>query len=362
MNWYSFVFIWLIFMLFVSTINGSKKQMIIDGKIVYRWRLLFALFAIWPVFYLATMCDPISDTIAYLDMYKKLPSDTAEFLTSLHDAVSGQGFIVFEFLCKRIFGNSLKAFRLCLGLIHTIPVVIIFRKYSENYLLTLYLFLASACHIGWMMNGLRQFMAVTIIFVATPLLLKKKYIAMLVVILLAATVHTSALIMVPVIFIVNGKAWNRRTILYIILAIIAMYLFGKYTGLLDSMLVGTEYEGATTAWAELGDDGVNPVRVLVSAVPMIMGWFGRRYISRKDTVVNVCVNFSIITTGLYLIAMTTSGIMLGRLPIYTSLYSFILLPALIERIFSKDSQRLVNLIMILLYAVYYYFETGMFVV
>ena len=95
--------------------------------------------------------------------------------------------------------------------------------------MSLYLFVASGCHIAWMMNGLRQFLAVSIIMAATPLMLKRKYVPLIGVILLAATVHSSALIMIPIIFIVQGKAWNKKTLLFIGVTIVLTYVYVKYT-------------------------------------------------------------------------------------------------------------------------------------
>ncbi|EGC75219.1 hypothetical protein HMPREF0490_01109 [Lachnospiraceae bacterium 6_1_37FAA] len=183
---------------------------------------------------------------------------------------------------------------------------------------------------------------------------EKKYVALIVIILLATTVHSSAFIMLPIIFVVQGKPWNKKTLLFIAITVVMMYLFSRYTGILDSMLVNTEYAGVMQNAAELGDDGVNPMRVLVNSVPAILAWVGRKSIDRdNDLVINLCVNMSIITTCIYLIAMVTSGIMLGRLPIYTSLYSFILLPYIIKRIFTVTSYKLVYIFMIVLYFAYY---------
>ena len=67
---------------------------------------------------------------------------------------------------------------------------------------------------------------------------------------------------------------------------------------------------------------------------------------------------SVITVGLNLVAMVTSGILMGRMAIYTSLYSFIIMPYLIRNAFTKDSQKLVNILMIVLYFIYYCFEMG----
>jgi ATP-dependent Clp protease ATP-binding subunit ClpX len=53
---------------------------------------------------------------------------------------------------------------------------------------------------------------------------------------------------------------------------------------------------------------------------MLLSMLGSSYIRDVDNpVVNVCVNMSIITAGLYLISMVTSGVFIGRLPIIFSL-------------------------------------------
>lgn len=39
---------------------------------------------------------------------------------------------------------------------------------------------------------------------------EKKYVALIVIILLATTVHSSAFIMLPIIFVVQGKPWNKK--------------------------------------------------------------------------------------------------------------------------------------------------------
>ena len=183
---------------------------------------------------------------------------------------------------------------------------------------------------------------------------ERKYIPLIAVVLLATTIHTSAILMLPIVFIVQGKAWNHRTIFFIIVTIIMMYAFSNYTGLLDAMLEETEYAGIMASAAAMGDDGTNPIRVLVNSIPMLLALLGKKYTDLEDNkVINLCVNMSIITTGLYLISMVTSGIMIGRLPIYTSLYSFIALPYFTDKIFTEQSVKIVNVSMISLYFMYY---------
>lgn len=354
MSIYYSVFIWLVIMVFISQQKNVIYETIIEGERVQRWKVFYAILAFTPVIYLVVFTIPRSDTVLYLSVYRNLPTSFMGLLENIRTTESGQGFIVFEWIISRIFRGNETAFRFLLALLHSIPILYIFRKYSENYLMSLYLFVATGCHLAWMMNGLRQFLAVSLIITATPLMLKKRYMSLIAIVLLASTIHTSALIMLPVIFIVQGEPWNKKTLVFILLSVIMMYLFSRYTGLLDSMLSNTEYSGVMKNAAEMGDDGTNPIRVLVNSIPVIMAWIGRKIISEENNlVINLCVNMSIITTCIYLISMVTSGIMLGRLPIYTSLYSLILLPYIIKKIFTPQSCKLVYLAMIGLYFVYY---------
>lgn len=354
MNLYYLIFIWIAFMAFVSQIKNVKHETVVQGETVYRWRFGVSLIAFAPVIYLVAFTTPRSDTVLYMEIYRNLSTSWSGLLATLNATESGQGFIIFEWVIKNIFGGNANVFRVILALFHSIPVLYVFRKYSDDFIISLYLFVATGCHIGWMMNGLRQFLAVSIIMAATPLMLKKKYIPLVGVILIATTVHSSAILMLPVVLIVQGEPWNRRTLFFITFSIIMMYIFSQYTGLLDSMLENTEYAGAMASAAEMGDDGTNPIRVIVNSVPMIMALVGRKYIKNDDKpIINLCVNMSVITTGLYLVSMVTSGVMMGRLPIYTSLYSCILLPYLIKRIFTKRSTKFMMFSMVVLYFTYY---------
>lgn len=344
-------------MMCVSKTVDVRCKMIVCGQTVYRWKLLFAVIAFVPIFYLVAFTVPRSDTVLYMRTYKNMPTSVEYLIHNIMTSETGHGFKIFEWIIKNVSNGSESAFRIILAMLHSIPVLYVFRKYSRDYILSLYLFVATGCHIGWMMNGLRQFLAVSIIMAATPLMLKKKYIPLIGVILLATTVHSSAILMLPVVFIVQGKPFNRKTMCFIGIAIIMMYIFSQNASLMDSMLESTEYAGTMENAKEMGDDGTNPIRVLVNSVPTLLALLGKRHINKEDDpIINLCVNMSVITTGLYLVSMVTSGIMIGRLPIYTSLYSLVLMPYLVKRIFKPESGRLVIIAMVILYFAYYLYS------
>ena len=222
------------------------------------------------------------------------------------------------------------------------------------------MFIASTDYISWMFNGIRQFLAVTLTFWGIGLILKKKYAAMIILILVASTVHQSALLLIPFIFIAQGKAWNKKTIIFIIAIIIIISFVGNFTNILDSMLEETQYKNVVSDWQESQDDGTNIFRVLVYAVPSILSLVGLRYIKEADNpLINLCTNMSIVAVGFYVISMFTSGIFIGRLPIYFSLYSYILLPWEIEHMLDEKSYKIVYALMIIFYLLFYLYSTSL---
>ena len=359
MNELNFIFVWLAIWLIMSNMENFTVIENVNGKYERRWGVAAAFLVFLPIFWIACMGRARSDTGLYVASFQNFSTDVSDLLATLSNSDSGQSFAILQFIVKKIFGNNVTIYRIILALIHSIPVVLICRKYSESYLMTMFLFVASAVHVAWMMNGIRQFIATVIIFAGTPFLIKRRYWPMVLLVLFASTFHVTALLMLPIIFIVQGKAWNEKTVFYIVVSLIAMYVFDKYTGVMDFMLQGTEFEGSVENWQAIGDDGVNPIRVFINAVPMLLAFLGRNHIKKEnDAMLNICVNMSVVTTGLYLIAMVTSGVMVGRLPIYTSLYNLILLPNLIPKMFTESSARMVRLLLIFFYLFYYMIEVG----
>ena len=109
---------------------------------------------------------------------------------------------------------------------------------------------------------------------------------------------------------------------------------------------------------EFGDDGMNPLRVLIYSVPAIISLMGLKYIKAvNDPVINFSVNTSTVTAAIAIVAMGTSGIFIGRLPIYVNIYAnCILLPWEIENTFADHIARIVKFGAMFCYLVFFYYQ------
>ncbi len=175
------------------------------------------------------------------------------------------------------------------------------------------MFVASTDYMSWMFNGMRQFIAVSITLGAFSYILKKRYVPAIGLILLAATIHGSALLMLPLVFVIQGQAWNRRTLLLIAAVCGAILFMGQFTDVLDNLLAETQYSDIVTNEIWQNDDGTNLLRVLFYSIPALLALWGHRYVEQADSpLVNACVNCSICTAMIYLLSAFSSGIYVGQ--------------------------------------------------
>lgn len=340
--------------LLISKLSTRRRETVLGNK-RERWSYGAAILFILPLIYwCATRSINIGDTGAYYDNFNKAPSSFSDIPTYATMRSKDRWFYVLGAVIKSTLTNDVTVYFGILATIQLLCLGLIYRKYSRDYWISIFLFVASTDYVAWMFNGIRQFFAVAISFTALPFILKKKYIPAILIILLSSRFHQSALLMIPVIFIVQGKAWNPRTLLIALASIIAVAYIDEFTGFLDNSLQDTQYKNVVSDWNTLKDDGTNTLRVLVYAVPTIMALIWRKQVLEVDNhLIHLCVNMSVVSTGIYVISMFTSGIYIGRLPIYCSLYNYILLPWEIRHFFKKDSRFFVTVCLILFYVAFY---------
>lgn len=356
---YWFQLIWLFTVGIVLAVFLPKKQEIVMGKVEERWQMAPAVLLIIPYIIAAGFrSDNFGDTYAYRRVFLEAPDGIAAIPSYLADIKKDKGFSIFMVVLKSFVGNSSVLFFLIIAAVQLFCIAYIYRKYSENYWMSIFIFVAGTDYMSWCHNGIRQFLAIAIIMAGMPLLLKKKYIPLIAIILLGATFHASALIMLPIIFIVQGKAWNKKSVLCILIGVLVLLFANQFTDVMNDALSNTQYSHMVADWKEWEDDGTNPIRVLVYSIPMILSVIGRRQIKEADNqVINLMTNFSILTSVIAIVSMKTSGIFMGRLIAYGSVYSAsILLPWEIENIFTPNSAKMIKAATILGYTGFFYYQ------
>ena len=357
-NGYILILIWTAIVGILSlVVNGFYRVETVNGERVRRVTPLFAVVAVLPLVIWAGYRGNVGDTGAYIQAFSDMPTSFSGISSYIAEVNKDQGFYFVSAVIKCIIGNQNTIYFIIAAAVQCFLLFKIYRKYSTSFAISFFLFIASTDYVSWIFNGMRQFVAVTITVACFPWILQKKYVKAIMGILIASLFHQSALLVLPFIFIVQGKAWNKKTLLFIIAVIVAVMFTDRFTDVLNNMVAETQYENVVTEWEQFQDDGTNILRVLVYSVPAILSLIGIKYVREADDpVINICTNMSIAASGLYVISMFTSGIFIGRLPIYFSVYSYILLPWLIKNMFTKKSVQLINVAMVGSYLLFYYYQ------
>ena len=338
--------------------NMPKRRERLNGEIVERWDVWPAIMMVLPyIIWAGFRHDYFGDTALYRKTFLTLEPDFSMIVAAFSDDTKDPGFTAFMILMRMLIGNADKLFFLLIAIFQMLSITLIFRRYTPYFWTCVFLFVVSTDYLSWMHNGMRQFIAVAMILAGFPYLVDKQYFKMIMLILVASLFHGSALIMIPIIFVVQGKAWDIKTVLMLSITMIVVVFINQFTPILSNLLQGTQYDDVMTGEIWAVDDGTSIFRVIVYSIPALMSLVGLRYIRVADSrVMNICINCSIVTMALYLVSSVTSGVYIGRLPIYTTLQGYMALPWIIDRIFEKKSAQLVRMIMYVSYLGFFYFQ------
>ena len=182
-----------------------------DGITYVKPNKLLIFISMFSLVMVSGLRNNIGDTYFYMHSYTLLEDQGLSDIKFEGDF----GFNIFQLLLYQISDDP-QLLIFTTALITNVLIVITLYKYSRMIELSLFVYIASGLYTVTM-NGIRQSLAAAIIFAATKYILDGNFKKFLLVILLASTIHQTALIFIPIYFIVRRKAWTRDT--YILLGL-----------------------------------------------------------------------------------------------------------------------------------------------
>lgn len=359
MSEYLFIIVWLAAMALFQCFVETDVIISIEGKKKRRKTWWYVILVVSALVFASTFRDRnFTDTPVYISTFGSMPTSFSAFPTFYSGLTKDKWFYAFEALVHIFISEDYRVLFFIIAAIQMYSLAKLYRKYSADFLIAIFIFVTCGDYLSWMHNGIRQFTAVSICLLATTWMIERKYIPAIITIVIASFFHQTALLMIPIFLVCIGEPWNKRTLLVLVLILLSIAFVSQFTNWLDAALDDTQYTNVVTDWKSWNDDGTNPIRVLVYSIPALISIVGLRYIrNENDRVINFCTNMSIVAAGLYLLSMVTSGIFMGRLPIYASLYSNgILLPWEIKNIFNRESSRFIRIAMIIGFVLFYLYQ------
>lgn len=303
---------------------------------------LLTFLAIFVLVMVSGLRNNIGDTELYMHSYK-----ISTFSWESIDYSGDFGFNIYQLLLQKISLDP-QVLILATAIITNLLIVIVLYKYSRIVELSVYVYITSGMFTT-SMNGIRQYLAAAIVFIATKYLLNGSFLKYATIILIASTFHKTALVLLPIYFIVKREAWTKVTYILLTLAIFFVLGFNQFSGALFAAVEGTQYGH----YSNFSEGGSSIQRVIVSAVPVMIAYLGKDKLRKIWPQSDVIVNMSIISVVFLIIA--TQNWLFARFNIYFGLYSLILI-SWIVKVFKENNQKFIYYSILLCYLFFYYYE------
>lgn len=356
--WIMFIYT-MVFAIVIETENKQNDCLKLnqnENTAIRTVGIVGGLIAFFAIILFTSIRGYVADTTSYIAAFQNETRTLADIPALFQDFfnVKGPLWITIQIVVKNYIYDDVTVMFTIISAFQGFAVAKTFSMYSEYFTFSAYLFV-SGYSFFWMLNGTRQFTAVCVLLLASKYLFNKNIKIYLLWVLLAGCFHTTALLFIIIAFVVQGKPFNRRVVVTIVLALVSVVFIDSFTHILDSVLEDTLYNGVA---AEVNEGGMSPFVTLISLAPVILVWWRRKSILSVDRprYIDVIINLSCINVGICLIANFTSGITFGRLPIYFSIYNCILLPWVIEKIFTGVDKTLVRATCIIFYMMYFLYK------
>jgi transmembrane protein EpsG len=303
---------------------------------------IFVLGALLSLALVSGLRANIGDTFFYMYAY-----EINDFTWEQVKTKENIGFWIFQMILKR-FSDDPQILIFTTAIITNLFIISIFMKYSRQFELSTYIYITGGLYLV-SMNGLRQSLTAAIIFMATRFIISGNFFAFSLVVLFASTFHESALILLPIYFIVRYKAWSKATLMLLVIAVVIVIGFDQFSSLLFSSLEDTQYGH----YKDFQEGGANIIRVVVSGAPLFIAYLGRDKLRAIFPESDYIVNMALI--GLVFMIVSTQNWIFARFNIYFEMYQLILV-GWIVKLFHEKEQRFVYLGVIVCYFVFYYYE------
>ncbi len=312
------------------------------GNSIIKPNKLLVLVVMLSLVLISGLRSDIGDTYFYKHSFS-INNYTWEFVKTQKDI----GFGILQMMLK-MYSSDPQILVFTTALITNVLIVSVLYHYSRMIELATYVYITGGLFLV-SMNGIRQVFAAAIAFTATKFLIEGDWKKYILVVLFASTFHESALVLIPIYFLVRYKAWSKATLFLLLFAIAIVLGFNQFSSLLFSALQDSQYG----QYKNFQEGGANIIRVAVNGAPLLIAFLGRDKLRSIFPKSDFIVNMAMI--GFVFMVISTKNWIFARFSIYFDLYQLILISWIIK-LFREKDQRLAYYILLICYFLYYYYE------
>lgn len=328
----------------------STKRENLSGY-VYKEKILW-LIPIIAMAVFAGLRTDYNDTTTYTFTYEEHTKSNFDFADVSWSFGDSFGFNVFSIILKSL-GFSTNGYLMVFAIITYGIYIWFIHKYSTDFLMSMFLFI---CLIfTFPLAAIKQCVAVAFCLLAVDKAINKKWFWFAFWILVAESFHAYSFmyLIVPLLFFVPWQ--DKRTVMWIVIFFFAGILLRPMLGTVLSITdaLGEEYTAESFNQA-----GVNPFRLLVCLVPLVLSFILRKQINDPYNEVNraegLCMNLAFLNGEIMFVALFGTANYFARLANYFYIFPVIALPRLFNMVNPKW-RTLMKICVVLCYLLFFYY-------
>lgn len=334
---------------------ANKLRAIANGGVssdyvgsIIPWLIVFGYIT-----FLAGMRTSVNDTVAYRTSFEALNASWAGIGETISGGGKDIGFSVLMHLFKMYVSTDYHMWFLFFAAVESIILIFFLRRESVSFFYSCYFLFVSTLYYNYF-SMMRQWMAVVIVFFASKYIKKGKFIPYLLFCILAAQIHNSAYFMILVYFFVKGAAWTKKQLFFISAFAAGMILLQPLMSFVDSSFGDTTYNYVVNTMQT--SSGSSWIRIPIALVPVAFSYSYRENFNPNDKMISICVNMSLLNLMLTVLATFTSGLFIGRMSNYTTVYLLILFPYLLINVVEEKNRTIIKILFVIIYFLFYYYQ------
>lgn len=293
-----------------------------------------------------------NDTDTYVYAYNAISTDWNRIFCIQWQLGDNPGFHVLNNLLV-LLGFSAQSFLMFYSTV-TVGIYLWFiRKYTNNLWLSVFLFLTLGSYT-FTMAAIKQCVAVAFCLVGVDKAINRKWCSFVLWVLLGALFHPYALmyLLVPFLFF---RPWSSKTyVLLLVFAVAGLLLQPLMNTVINvTTMLGEEYNAAS-----FSGEGVNPLRLMVTLVPLFLSFITKYVIWKKhDRTQNLILNLSMLNGTIMFVALFGTANYFARLANYFLIFQTISIPWLFDQ-FERKSKILVITLAVICYFSFFYYSNA----
>lgn len=332
--------------------NNSYCIVEVDGRLEKRGLTSQGILFFGVILFFCGLRSGIADTGAYIHIFNEYPSNVSSINWISVD--KDKGFYLLSVLYKQFVSDDYHGWLFLIAFISCYAMMKGFLKHSSDFGMSCFLFIATTSFV-YLINGMRQFICISILLACSDWISDKRYAKFCILCFLLSFIHGSALILIPLCFILNTKPWGITMWMGVLAALVIGLNYDAVLPIIGDVIEDTQYSN----YNELiqNGEGSNILRLCLTAVPVGIAFYYRSFIeSLNDRYINLLVNLSTINFSLYLIGTFANGMATARLAAFFDIFNLILLPWEMNNLFEGQNSKIIKMGCIMLYIAFFYVQ------